>query len=162
MIRILLLSLMTLGSAVAASVELNWEALTAPLKLSSLSVEDRRSVDQAIGLIKRGEHNLALIQLQNLVKANDTNGGLRVLMAYALLNVGNQAGAFDEAKRAEKVAHDGYVCLFLAKVAFLVGDNAACKREIKHVKGLGDPTGEAVALEKELAEAEKRAKGRKG
>jgi thioredoxin-like negative regulator of GroEL len=145
----------------AATFDLNWDRLTDSLKLSSLSVPDREILDQSIGFIKNGDHNLAILRLKELVQANNTNGGIRLLLAYALLNAGNQFGAFDEAKRAEKVAHDGYVCLFLAKVAFVVGDHTACKRELKHVDAMGgDPTGEAAALAKELEEAKRRPRKR--
>lgn len=144
-----LLMALTLAPAQAEIFALKFERLNGALAM--LSATDRQTVDNAIALIKQGDHNLALIELNSVARTNPTSAGVRVLTAYALLNLGNTLGAFKEAKTAESVGHDSYICSFLGRVAYLVGDVRACKREIKHVKAAGDPDGEAAALEKALA-----------
>lgn len=145
----LLLLILTLAPAQAEVFSLKFDRLNGALAM--LSSTDRQTVDNAIALIKRGDHNLALIELNSVSKSNPTSAGVRVLTAYALLNLGNTLGAFKEAKTAESVGHDSYICSFLGRVAYLVGDVRACKREIKHVRAAGDPDGEAAVLEQELA-----------
>lgn len=144
-----LLMALTLAPAHAEVFSLKFERLSGAL--ATLSSTDRQTVDNAIALIKRGDHNLALIELNSVAKTNPTSAGVRVLTAYALLNLGNTLGAFKEAKTAESVGHDSYICSFLGRMAYLVGDVRACRREIKHVKAAGDPDGEAVALERQLS-----------
>ncbi|MCX6599441.1 MAG: hypothetical protein NTV70_24065 [Acidobacteria bacterium] len=144
-----LLLALTLAPVQAEIFALKFERLNGALAM--LSSTDRQTVDNAIALIKRGDHNLALIELNSVSKSNPTSAGVRVLSAYALLNLGNTLGAFQEAKTAESVGHDSYICSFLGRVAYLVGDVRACKREIKHVRAAGDPDGEAAALEREIA-----------
>ena len=144
----LLLMALTLAPARAEIFALKFERLQGALAM--LSATDRQTVDNAIVLIKRGEHNLALIELNTVAKTNPTSAGVRVLTAYALLNLGNTLGAFKEAKAAERVGHDSYICAFLGRVAYLVGDVRACKREIRHLRAAGDVEGEGVALERRL------------
>lgn len=143
-----LLMALTLIPAQAEVFSLKFERLNGALAM--LSATDRQTVDNAIALIKRGDHNLALIELNSVAKTNPSSAGARVLTAYALLNLGNTLGAFKEAKTAESVGHDSYICSFLGRVAYLVGDVRACKREIKHARAAGDPDGEAAALEREM------------
>jgi len=133
----------------AAGVDLRMERLADSLNL--LRSEDRAVVEEAVELIRKGENTLALGRLTALNAANPQNSSLRILTAYALLQAGNFLGAFDEAAKAEK-APDGnsYKCWFLAKVALLAGDKTVCKREIKHVKSMGDMAADVKALEKEL------------
>ncbi len=150
----LVLVALTLAPAQAEVFSLKFERLNGALAM--LSSTDRQTVDNAIALIKQGDHNLALIEPNSVARTNPSSAGVRVLTAYALLNLGNTLGAFKEAQTAESVGHDSYICSFLGRMAYLVGDVRACKREIKHVKAAGDPDGEAAALEKALS-----GKGRK-
>ncbi len=149
-LRAALILVLSLCPATAEEFPLQFDRLTG--FFTKLTVPDRQLVDESIALIKKGNHNLALIQLQKLVGSNSNNAGVRVLLAYSFLNVGNTLGAFDEAKTAERTGHDSYVCLFLAKVAYAVGEPSACKREIKHVKSVGTPEDivEAKELEKRV------------
>jgi hypothetical protein len=79
---------------------------------------------------------------------------LHVLVSYALLQIGNKLGAFDEEKQEEASPdHTGYVCYFFAKIAFLTGDNATCRRELGHVKSLGVHKEEVKQLESEVEKA---------
>jgi thioredoxin-like negative regulator of GroEL len=150
-LRIFALGLLFLAPAAAAEFPLQFDRLTK--FFDRVSPSERSTLDDSIDLLKKGDHSLALIKLKELTQANSTNAGLRVLLAYALLNAGNQLGAFNEAKRAERDGHDSYVCLFLAKVAYIAGDPSVCKREVKHVKKVGTPEDVAAAidLEKQLS-----------
>jgi predicted Zn-dependent protease len=144
----LLLCLGFAASAPAANFDLKIESLSNALK--GLTVEDRRTLDESLTLIRRGEHGLAVSRLTQLSKKNPQSAGAKVVLAYALLNAGNLLGAFGHAKDAEEAAHDSYVWLFLARVAFLTGDTAACKREIKHVQASGQHSSEVAELLEEL------------
>ena len=147
--RTLILLFLSLASMQAALFELKFNNLKP--SLSRLSPEETKIVDRSIGLIRKGENTLALAQLSTLSKANPSNSALQVLMSYALLQIGNKLGAFDAAKQAEASPdHTGYVCYFFAKVAFLTGDSATCKREIAHVKSLGLHKKEIKELESEV------------
>jgi Flp pilus assembly protein TadD len=135
-------------SAGAAGFDLRLDLLTKPL--SGLAPGDRRLVDESIALIKQGEHAKALAVLSEVNK-NTTNPGLKVILSYALLQVGDKVGAFGEAAKAESAqGANSYVCYFLAKVAAITGDQAACQRELEHVKKSGELKAEVKALEKEL------------
>ena len=137
------------GSLQCAKLDVRMERLAESLKL--LKVTDRSVVDQAVALIRKGENTAALAQLSTLNRANPKNSSLRILTAYALLQVGNLVGAFEEAKKAESAPNgNSYKCWFLAKVAVLAGDRKVCKRELKHVKTVGDMAAEVRALEKDL------------
>ena len=104
--------------------------------LAGLSTPDRSIVDDAVSLIRKGENNLALAKLSALNKQSPANSSLRILTAYALLRAGDTIGALDNAKQAESSpGGDAYKCWFLAKVAFIAGDNPTCKRELNHAKG---------------------------
>ena len=117
-----------------------------------LSHADHDAMSDAIQLIKKGEHSLALARLSALNKSNPENSSLRILASYVLLQAGNIAGAFEEAEKAHKAPNgNSYKCWFLGKVALLNGKNAVCERELKHVHGAGDMVAEAKALEAELA-----------
>lgn len=147
--RLLLIALLLLPAAASAAVfDLKIEALTNALK--SLTAEDRKTLDESLVLIRRGEHGLAVSRLTQLSKDNPQSAGAKVVLAYALLNAGNALGAFGKAMEAEETANDSYVCLFLARVAFLTGETAACKREIKHVQKSGQHQSEVAELMEEL------------
>jgi len=135
--------------AESAKVDLRVDRLASALKL--LNDEDRNIVDQAVQLIQSGNHSLALVRLSSLNARNPENSSLRILTAYAQLQVGNLLGAFEQAKTAEKAPNgNSYKCFFLAKLALLTGDQASCSRELKHVKGVGDMKADVKELEKEL------------
>lgn len=125
------------GVSSAQVLDLRFDRLTSALAV--LSAGDRTAVDQAIDLIRKGENNIALVRLSALNEKSPQNSSLRILTAYAMLRLGNLVGAFDEASRAEKAPNgDAYKCWFLANVAFLKGDMAACRREIDHAKTNGE------------------------
>lgn len=133
----------------AADFNLSFDRLSA--SLLSVAQTDRRAVDTAVDLIKKGEHTVALASLYTLAEKNPDVSALKILSAYSLLQVGNFVGALEQAKKAESTKdHNSYACFFLAKVAFLSGDKEACRREIKHVKGTGDFKPEIKDLEKQL------------
>jgi len=140
---------MMAGPLQAANVDLRAERLAEALDL--LQPGERSVVDHAVDLIRKGMNTDALAALSSLTKDNPKNSSLRILTAYALLQVGNLVGAFDEAKKAEAAPNgNSYKCWFLAKVALLAGDRAVCKREIAHAKKVGDMADDVNALEKEL------------
>jgi hypothetical protein len=133
----------------ALDFDLRFDRLAAALAL--IGDSDKGAVEEAVQFIRRGENQLALARLSALNKANPNNSSLRILTAYALLKVGNLAGAFEEARSAEGAPNgNSYKCWFLAKVAFLAGNKDVCRRELKHVKGVGDMPNEAAALERQL------------
>jgi Flp pilus assembly protein TadD len=133
----------------AQTFELRFERLAAALAM--IEDDDRTVVDQAVDLIRRGEHNLALVRLSGLNEKNPQNSSLRILTAYATLRLGDLLGAFEQAQVAEKAPdHNSYSCWFLAKIALLKGDKDACRRELKHLKGAKDMRAEVAELEKEL------------
>ena len=112
--------------------ELNLKALAEPLQ--DLTPADRRVVDESIRLIREMSNVEALADLTNLTRTNSKNSTLRVLRAYALLELGNLTGALDDATVAEASGtHTPYKCWFLAQVAYLAGNKPLCRREIKHV-----------------------------
>ena len=120
-----------------ARPELDLKALTEPLR--DLTPEDRDTFDEAVALIKQKQHLLALANLNRLTQRNPDNSATRVLRAYVLLELGNLAGALDDAGAAEASGvHAAYKCWFLAQVAYLAGNKPLCRREIKHIAN--DPT----------------------
>ena len=130
-------------------LDLRLRALTEPLQ--NLSAADRQTVDETISLITRKEHGLALAHLTALSASNPMNSALRVLRAYALLELGNVTGALDEARTAEESeGHSAYKCWFLAQVAYIAGNKPLCRREIKHLQGNTVYGAGAVELRKEL------------
>lgn len=138
-----------------ASMQLQYDRLASALTL--LNDADRKIVNEAAQLIREGEHAGALARLSALTHSNPDNSSLRILMAYAQLQLGNLTGAFDEAKKAHDAPNgNSYRCYFLAKIAFLTGDNVTCRREIEHVKNAGDMPQEVKQLQSDL----KRAKAR--
>ena len=111
-------------------MELQYDRLASALTL--LNDADRKIVNEAAQLIREGEHVGALARLSALTHSNPDNSSLRILMAYAQLQLGNLTGAFDEAKKAHDAPNgNSYRCYFLAKIAFLTGDNVTCRREIE-------------------------------
>jgi Flp pilus assembly protein TadD len=133
----------------AATFDLRLDRLADSFKL--LQETDRASVDEVVGLIKMGDHSGALARLQELNQRNPQNSSLRVLTAYTMLQLGNLVGAFDQARQGEATpGKDSYKCWVLAKIALLNGDDAVCKRELKHVRKVGDMPEEAKSLEAEI------------
>ena len=129
--------------------ELKYESLTGALGV--LKDTDRGAVSQAIEYIKQGQNSLALARLAELNQNNPGNSSLRILASYALLQVGNMIGAFEEAQKAESAANgNAYKCWFLAKVALLAGKSAVCEREVGHLKKAGAMTAEVRQLETEM------------
>jgi Flp pilus assembly protein TadD len=140
---------LALAAPPPAPVELQFDRLASALTL--LSDSDRKVVDQAVQLIRAGEHVGALARLSTLTQSNPNNSSLRILMAYAQLQLGNLTGAFDEAKRAHDAPNgNSYRCYFLAKIAFLTGDTVTCRRELNHVKNAGDMPDEVRQLQNDL------------
>lgn len=137
-------------NAAAAGFDLRFERLADSLGL--LPEADQKSVNQVVELIKKGDDKAALDKLNELNKANPENSSLRVLTGYAMLRLGNALGALEQADKAHAAPNGAgsYRCWFYAKIAFLNGQNEVCKRELNHVKKVGDMPAEAKALEKEL------------
>jgi predicted Zn-dependent protease len=135
----------------AAAQDLKVKRLNSSLR--ALGRSGRGAVERSLDLIRKGEHTAALAQLTGLTRDNPENSAVRVVLAYALLQAGNLAGAFDHARKAEAAPdHNSYVCLFLARVAWLAGDTAVCRRELGHVRAAGTDKAEADALERKLAQ----------
>ncbi|MBL8175781.1 MAG: hypothetical protein JNK48_13990 [Bryobacterales bacterium] len=135
----------------ARAVELDIRLDRLAEAIGLLPEDDRGAVDEVIALIKRGENTDAYQRLTELNKTNPANSSLRVLTSYALLKLGNALGALEEADRAHDAPNgNSYKCLFYAKIAFLNGKSEACKRELSHVKKVGDMPKEVKALEKEM------------
>ena len=141
--------LLTLPARAALGPEdLKLDRLTKPI--TSLSPEERKIFDEAIGLIRSGNHSLALARLTSLKEANPKNTAVRVASSYVLLQAGNLLGAFDDAEKAEAGEANGYLCWFLAKVSLATGQPAACKREVEHLKTVPEYREAAKQIEKEL------------
>ena len=108
----------------------------------------------AAQLIREGEHAGALARLSVLTHSNPENSSLRILMAYAQLQLGNLTGALDEAKKAHEAPNgNSYRCYFLAKIAFLTGDDITCRRELNHAKNAGDMPEEVRQLQNDVKKA---------
>lgn len=154
----LLLSLMLVsipGTIEAQTFDLRFDRLASAL--AALSAGDRKAVDESVELIRKGESNLALVRLSGLNQNNPENSSLRILTAYAMLRLGDLVGAFDQAMKGEKAPNgNAYKCWFAAKLAFLKGDNAACRRELDHAKTHGAPADDVKALENDLKNRKKR------
>lgn len=143
---LLLLASCLPASLGAQTFDLRFDRLTSAL--ATLSAGDRTAVDQAIELMRKGDNNLALVRLSALNEKNPQNSSLRILTAYSMLRLGNLVGAFDEADKAEKAPNgDAYKCWFLAKLAFLKGDMAVCRKEMSHAKANGE---DVKALEDDM------------
>ncbi|MBX9601209.1 MAG: hypothetical protein K2X35_09400 [Bryobacteraceae bacterium] len=141
-------AVLTLAPEGLSTPELRLDLLGAPL--AKLSAADRRVLDEAVGLIRKGDHTLALARLSALKNGNPNNGALRVVASYALLQAGNLLGAFDEARKADSRENtSGYICLFLGKVALLTGNTAACDRELKHLANSSELAREVSELRRE-------------
>jgi Flp pilus assembly protein TadD len=148
-VLILFLAAASFGAAPRPAMELRVDRLASALKL--LTDGDRRVVEETIELIKSGNNGLALARLSSLNASNPENSSLRILTAYAQLQLGNLFGALQEGKKAEGSPNgNSYKCYFMAKLALFTGDRAACQRELQHVKSVGDMQAEAKQLEKDL------------
>jgi len=113
---------------------LDLKALSEPLQ--DLTPADHEILDKSVKLIGDGKHIQALAYLTELTVSNPRNSALRVIRAYALLEMGNIAGALGDARIAEDSGtHSAYKCWFLAQVAYMAGDKPLCRREIKHLAG---------------------------
>jgi Flp pilus assembly protein TadD len=128
-----ILALLLLSVSPSARAQtLDLAALGAPLE--NLQPGEKQILDEAIQLIQRGEHGLALASLGQLTASNPKNSAYRVLQAYTLLQLGNLVGALNESRAAESSKPPSpYRCCFLAQVAYLAGNKALCEREIRHV-----------------------------
>ena len=147
--HVLVLAMLTATGLFPSSFELQFERLQPAL--TDLSAADRDIVDDAINLIKQGEHVLALSRLSSLKQQSRQNSSLRILASYALLQAGNVIGAFAEAEKAHEAPNgNSYKCWFLAKVALLNGKKGVCERELEHLKSAGDMVSEVKQLEQEL------------
>lgn len=136
----------------APTMDLRFDRLASALTL--LNDGDRRIVEEAAQLIRQGEHVGALARLSALTHANADNSSLRILIAYAQLQLGNLTGALDEAKKAHEAPNgNSYRCYFLAKIAFLTGDNITCRRELNHAKNAGDMPEDVRQLQNDLKKA---------
>jgi len=143
---------LVLAAPPTPTMELQFDRLTSALTL--LNDADRKVVDEAAQLIREGEHAAALARLSTLTHSNPDNSSLRILMAYAQLQLGNLTGALDEAKKAHEAPNgNSYRCYFLAKIAFLTGDTVTCRRELNHAKNAGDMPEEVRQLQKDLKKA---------
>jgi Flp pilus assembly protein TadD len=155
--NVLLMLVLMAAPCVAASpapptMPLQFDRLTSALTL--LSDADRKVVNDAALLIREGEYAGALARLSTLTHQSTDNSSLRILMAYAQLQLGNLTGAFDEAMKAHEAPNgNGYKCYFLAKIAFLTGDNVTCRRELNHAKNAGEPSEEVRQLQSDLKKA---------
>lgn len=152
MTRTFLILTLLLGSAAQAgaiSFDLNFDRLQEAFRL--IPDSDKGAVDEVIALVKRGDHKEALARLNALNKQFPDNSSLRVLTAFALVNLGNYLGAFEEADRAHDSPNGNpYKCLFYSKVALLAGRTEACKRELQHAKDNKEQPKEIKAIEAEL------------
>jgi len=138
----------------AAQLNLEYSALTSTI--DKLSDSDRMTVYDAIALIKKGNNGQALARLNALNDRQPDNSAIRILTAYALLQVGNLLGAFENAQAAEKTpGGNAYACWFLAKVALLSGRNEVCRREMSHLEKGGAPAAQIRELRAELTAKEK-------
>jgi len=123
--------------AAATPLQLNYARVTGPL--ANLSDADRKTVEDTVTLMKRGDHRLALVRLSALNDRNPSNASLRLLGSYALLQLGNLAESLAEAQRAHDAdGHTVYQCYVLAHVAAINGNRDLARREIEHVHGSGD------------------------
>ena len=123
--------------AEAAHLEFDYARIAGPL--AALNDADRKTVEDTVMLMKRGDHRLALVRLSALNDRNPSNASLRLLGSYALLQVGNLAEALSEAQHAHDADDHGvYQCYVLAQVAEINGDKALARREVEHVNGSGD------------------------
>jgi hypothetical protein len=117
-----------------SQIAIGIQDLSEPLR--DLSPSDERVLDEAIDLIKRKKHLMALEILTTLISSNPANSTPHILRAYALLELGDVAGALGDASAAEASGPArAYKCWFLARVAYLAGDKPLCRREIKHLRG---------------------------
>ncbi|MGA2132614.1 MAG: hypothetical protein ABSH50_10000 [Bryobacteraceae bacterium] len=131
------------------AMDLQFDRLASALTL--LNDADRRVVNEAAQLIKEGENAGALARLSALTHSNPDNSSLRILIAYAQLQLGNLTGALDEAKKAHEAPNgNSYRCYFLAKIAFLTGDKVTCRRELNHAKNAGDMPDDVRQLESDI------------
>ena len=128
--------LLALTTCARQPLQLDYGQLDGPL--ASLAHEDRDAVQDAVQLIQRGEHSLALARLSSLNERNPSNSSLRILTSYALLQAGNLAGAFEEAEKAHAAPDRlAYKCWFLGKVAELSGNQEIADREMAHLEKVG-------------------------
>jgi hypothetical protein len=147
---VVVFAFLALGSAPAQDVDFKMKRLGPSLE--ALAPNARATIDKAVRLIRSREHTAALALLTELSRANPQNSSIKVVLAYGLLQAGNLLGAFDTAKEAEAAPdHNSYMCLFLARVAYLVGDAATCRREVQHVRQAGHFKREVSAIERDLA-----------
>lgn len=158
-VLLLFIGAVALSSAQKAITEtvqpqLNLKALAEPLQ--DLTPAERKVVDRTVVLIRDMRHGEALANLTSLTESNGKNSAVRILRAYVLLELGNVAGAVDDAKVAESSGiHTAYKCWFLAQVAYLTGNKPLCRREIKHLGSDSPYSLNAQKLSRDLDAGEK-------
>jgi hypothetical protein len=149
LIGVVLLLLAALPGLAAEPVKLNYTMLEPGL--AAVQESELDAVRSAVKLIKDGEHSLALARLTSLNQRTPQNSSLRILASYAFLQLGNLAGAFEEAEKAHAAPNgNAFTCWFLGKIALLNGKTAVCQREIEHVKKSGQMAAEVKDLEREM------------
>ena len=132
-------------------IQFDYARVAGPLE--SHTESDRKTVEDTVALMRRGDHRLALVRLSALNDRNPSNSSLRLLSSYALLQLGNLAESLAEAQRAHDAADHGvYQCYMLARVAAINGNKELTLREIQHVRGAGD-----AAMKAEMDAWERRA-----
>jgi hypothetical protein len=156
--KLIILLVATTGLAGAAGIpkpqpKLDEAALAEPAR--ALGSADGKVFDDAIQLIKSGNHAEALLSLTRLTGSNPKNVAVRATRAYVLLQVGNLLGALDDARMAEKNPHSAYRCWLLAQISYLAGNERLCKREVKHLEGNPEYGGEAAKLGANLSATKK-------
>lgn len=153
---VLMASLLLAGcsqSPHAATVPTEFDYARVAGPLESLSDADRKTVEDTVALMRRGDHRLAVVRLSALNDRNPSNSSLRLLISYALLQLGNLAESLAEAQRAHDAADHGvYQCYMLARVAAINGNKELARREIQHVRGADDAAmkAEMDALERSV------------
>ena len=158
-VRLLLLWVATAAMAAAAGIsppqpKLDEAALAIPAR--ALSTADGKVFDDAIELIRRGNHAEALLSLTRLTGSNPKNVAVRATRAYVPLQVGNVLGALDDARVAEKTGPPtAYRCWLLAQISYLAGNQRLCKREVKHLEGNPEYGVEAAKLGASVSAAKK-------
>ena len=134
------------------AMELRFDRLASALTL--MNDADRKIVEESAQLIREGESAGALARLSALTHSNPENSSLRILIAFAQLQLGNLTGALEEAKKAHDAPNgNSYRCYFLAKIAFLTGDKITCQRELTHAKNAGDMPEDVRKLENDVKRA---------
>lgn len=153
---LLLAARLAVAAPAGQAMDLRYDRLASALNL--MNDGDRKIVNEAAELIREGENVAALARLSSLTERNSENSSLRILIAYAELQVGNLTGALSEARKAESAPNgNSYKCYFLAKLALLTGDKVTCRRELNHLKGATELKEDVRQLQGEMKKAKPKA-----